>query len=116
YVVRSRALPRPAVSVQAFERIPNTLKGRKLLDFDDDWIAGVVFHAGALRQDAGTRRAVIERQPSATLWVDLTPRPKSEVVDVTHSAGDNLAAAVLAIGALAVFVLLRDRSLIALLL
>src|SRR5262249_18709219 len=59
YVVRSRALPRPAVSVQAFERIPNGLRVRKLLDFDDDWISAVVFHAGALRQDveSGTRRA-----------------------------------------------------------
>jgi signal transduction histidine kinase len=110
YVVRSRALPRPAISVQAFERIPNGLKGRKLLDFDDDWISGVVFHAGVLRQDTGTRRAVIERQPSASLWVDLTPRPKGEVVDVTHSTGDNLAAALLALGVLAVLYVGRAEA------
>jgi len=36
YVVRSRAIPRSAISVQAFARIPNGLKGRKLFDFDDD--------------------------------------------------------------------------------
>jgi nitrogen fixation/metabolism regulation signal transduction histidine kinase len=111
YVVRSRALPRPPITVQAFERIPNTLKGRKLFDFDDDWISGVVFHAGALRQDTGTRRAVVERQPSATLWVDLTPRLKDEVVDVTRSVGDNLAAAILALGAMLVGRALARRGL-----
>ena len=93
YVVRSRALPRSAISVQAFERIPNGLKGRKLFDFDDDWVNAIVFHAGAMRQEGGTRRAVIERQPSATLWIDVMPRPRSEVVDVTRSAGENLASA-----------------------
>ena len=113
YLIRSRALPRPAISVQAFERVPNALKGRKLLDPDDDWISGMIFHAGALRQDGGTRRAVIDRQPTGTLWVDLTPRQKSEVVDVTRSAGDNLAAALLAMGALAVLGLIRQRSIMA---
>ena len=113
YLVRSRALPRPAISVQAFERVPNGLRQRRLLDFDDDWIGGAVFHAGALRPESGTRRAVIERQPSATLWIDLTPRPKSEVVAVTRSAGDNIAAALLALGAIAVLLAIRARSTIA---
>jgi len=80
--------------------VPNALKGRKLLDPDDDWISAMIFHAGVLRQDGGTRRAVIDRQPSGTLWVDLTPRLKSEVVDVTRSAGDNLAAALLVLAML----------------
>jgi len=100
YLIRTRALPRPAISVQAFERIPNALKGRKLLDPDDDWISGMIFHAGVLRQDGGTRRAAIDRQPSGTLWVDLTPRLKSEVVDVTRAAGNNLAAALLVLAML----------------
>ncbi len=105
YVIRSRVLPRPAMAVQAFERVPNTQKGRKLLDPDDDWINGVVFHAGVLRQEPGTRRSIVERQPSATLWVDLTPRPKSEVAEVTRAAGDNVAAALLALGAIAILLL-----------
>ncbi|MEK6376135.1 MAG: ATP-binding protein [Acidobacteriota bacterium] len=113
YLIRSRALPRPAISVQAFERVPNALKGRKLLDPDDDWISEMIFHAGALRQDGGTRRAIIDRQPTGTLWVDLTPRLKSEVVDVSRSAGDNLAAALLAMGAIAVLFLIRQRSILA---
>jgi nitrogen fixation/metabolism regulation signal transduction histidine kinase len=107
YVIRSRALPRPAVSVQAFERIPNGLNGRKLFDLDDDWISGVIFHAGTLRQEPGTRRAVIERQPTATLWVDLTPRPKGEVIDVTRSAGEKLAAVLLAMGVIALLIMLQ---------
>ena len=54
YVIRSRVLPSPAISVQAFERVPNTRRERKLLDPDDDWISGLVFHPGVLRQEGKT--------------------------------------------------------------
>ena len=109
YVIRTRALPQPAVAVHAFERVPNTLKGRRLFDPDDDWISAVVYHAGVLRQEPGTRRVMIDKQRTGSLWIDLTPREKGEVVDVTHSAGDSLAAALLALGAIALLLLL-DRG------
>src|SRR5450631_4178857 len=60
YIVRSRPLPSPAVSVQAFERVPNQPKSRSLFDLDDDWVVGTMFHAGVLRQEPGSLRFVVE--------------------------------------------------------
>lgn len=102
YLVRSRPLPNPAVSVQAFERIPNQPKPPGLFDLDDDdWVSGTMFHAGALRQERGSGRFIVERGPSATLWIDVTPRPKSDVVDAARALGDDIAAVLLALAALA---------------
>ena len=98
YIVRSRPLPNPAVSVQAFERIPNQPKSPGLFDLDDDdWVSGTMFHAGVLRQEHGSRRFILERRPSATLWIDVTPRPKAEVIDAVRAVGHDVAAVLLAI-------------------
>ena len=102
YIVRSRPLPSPAVSVQAFKRVPNQPKSRSLFDPDDDWVVGTMFHAGVLRQEPGSLRFVVERRPSATLWIDVTPRPKADVVDSARALGNDIAAILLALGALAV--------------
>ena len=54
YIVRSRPLPAPAVSVQGFERIPNQPKSPGLFNLDDDdWVNSTMFHAGILRPSAG---------------------------------------------------------------
>jgi nitrogen fixation/metabolism regulation signal transduction histidine kinase len=101
YIVRSRPLPNPAVSVQAFERIPNQPKSPGLFDLDDDdWVGGTMFHAGVLRQEHGSRRFILERRPSATLWIDVTPRPKAEVIDAVRAIGHDIASVLLAIAAM----------------
>jgi nitrogen fixation/metabolism regulation signal transduction histidine kinase len=102
YIVRSKALPNPAVSVQAFERVPNHPRSRSLFDLDDDWVIGTMFHAGVLRQETGSSRFVLERRPSATLWVDVTPRSKPDVIESARSLGNGIAAILLACSALAV--------------
>ena len=109
YLVRTRALPRPAVSVQAFERIPNGHKKRSLFDLDDDWIVGSLFHAGTLRQESSALRYVVERRPTGSLFIDLLPRSRHEVLASVHSLGGNLAAALMAIGTLLVLSLLLRR-------
>ena len=86
YIVRSRPLPNPAVSVQAFERVPNQPKGPGLFDLDDDdWVNGTMFHAGVLRQEHGSLRFIVERRPSATLWIDVTPRAKADIIDAARA-------------------------------
>jgi len=98
YIVRSRPLPSPAVSVQAFERIPNQPKSPGLFNLDDeDWVSGTMFHAGILRQALGSRRFIVARRPSATLWIDVTPRPKAEVIDAVRAVGHDVASVLLAI-------------------
>jgi len=111
YIVRSRPLPNPAVSVQAFERVPNQPKLPGLFDLDDDdWMSGTRFHAGALRQERGSLRFILERRPSATLWIDLIPRPRAEVVDAARTIGNDVAAVLLAMGALALLAAFRTTE------
>jgi signal transduction histidine kinase/HAMP domain-containing protein len=101
YIVRSRPLPNPAVSVQAFERIPNQPKSPGLFDLDDDdWVSGTMFHAGSLRQERGSQRFIVERHPSATLWIDVVPRARGEIIDAALAVGNDLAAVLLAIAEL----------------
>ncbi|MEA2416125.1 MAG: two-component system, NtrC family, nitrogen regulation sensor histidine kinase NtrY, partial [Thermoanaerobaculia bacterium] len=101
YIVRARPLPNPAVSVQAFERVPNQPKLPGLFDLDDDdWVSGTMFHAGALRQEKGSLRFILERRPSATLWIDMTPRPRAEVVDAARTIGNDVASVFLSLAAL----------------
>src|SRR5205823_1624402 len=40
-------------------------------------------------------------------WVDLTPRPKGEVIDVTRSAGEKLAAVLVTMGVIALLIMLQ---------
>src|SRR3954463_14530829 len=101
YIVRARPLPNPAVSVQAFERVPNQQKLHGLFGLvDHDWVSGTMFHAGVLRQEHGSQRFIVERRPSATLWIDVTPRGKTDVIDVTRAMGNDVAAVLLAVAAL----------------
>jgi nitrogen fixation/metabolism regulation signal transduction histidine kinase len=111
YIVRARPLPNPAVSVQAFERVPNQPKLPGLFDLDDDdWMSGTMFHAGALRQERGSLRFILERRPSATLWIDLVPRPRGEVVDAARTIGNDIAAVLMAMGALALLAAVRTSK------
>ncbi|MEA2338183.1 MAG: hypothetical protein QOE82_2190, partial [Thermoanaerobaculia bacterium] len=97
YIVRAKPLPNPAVSVQGFERVPNQPKLQALLNLDDDWVSGAMFHAGVLRQEKGSLRFVVERRPSGTLWIDVTPRPKAEVVDAMRALGNDVASVLLSL-------------------
>jgi nitrogen fixation/metabolism regulation signal transduction histidine kinase len=101
YIVRSRPLPNPPVSVQAFERVPNQPQPPGLFDLDDDdWVNGTMFHAGLLRQEKGSLRFVVERRPSATLWIDVTPRGKADVIDAARAVGNDVAAILLSLALL----------------
>src|ERR1700682_4961206 len=105
YVLRTRVVANG--TIQAFERIGNQQKARSFLDPDDDWIVATIFHAGRLRQEPGTRRALVERRPDATLWMDITPRTRTEVVESREGDGRDVAAILLALGALVTLALLR---------
>ena len=112
YIVRSRPLPNPAVSVQAFERVPNQPKLPGLFDLDDDdWMSGTMFHAGALRQERGSLRFILERRPSATLWIDSDCRvraPRSSMR--ARTIGNDIASVLLALGALALLAAVRTTQ------
>jgi signal transduction histidine kinase len=113
YVARVRNLPAKSddtpARVEIFSTISNGPRESSLFDLDDDWIAGSMFHAGFLRQAAGTRRYLVERRPDSTLYIDVTPQSQREVVSGIRDAGRDTAAVLLALGALAVLALLIER-------
>jgi len=100
YIIRAHTLKSGNI-VQAFARIDNTPGESTPPRRVDEWVAGSLFHGGFLRQEPGAARFVIEKRSDATLWIDLTPHTKSEVVDRIRKNGRNTAAVLLAIAAMA---------------
>src|SRR5436853_5761125 len=100
YIIRARALKSGDI-VQAFARIDNAPGARSPLHPSDEWVASSIFHGGFLRQESGTQRFVVEKRSDATLWIDVTPRTRSEVLDRIRKDGRNAAAVLIAIAAIA---------------
>jgi PAS domain S-box-containing protein len=112
YILRSRKIeaPRPMV-IETFERIVNgSTHPRGFFDADAEWLTGYVYHAGALRQRPNAKRFLIERRPDATMFVDITPRSRSEVIDDAREDGTSCAAILFALGALVVFTQICRKS------
>ena len=103
YVIRTHG------DVQTWARIGNVSREHTLLDLDDDWLSAIKFHAGKLQQQPGARRYIVERHPDATLFVDMMPRTKREVLDAASSDGDDIAALLIALGGLSLIVLTYRR-------
>ena len=112
YITRSIPVPAAAVTVQSFERVVNEPPSEATIDVRDDWIAGATFHAGVLRQEPGARRYEIEQRPDSNLDLDVVPRTRADVVGDMTDDGADLAAALLAIGALLLAWEFRKRSVI----
>ena len=100
YVTRSRKTG--AYTVQFFERIENVLGRAVKLHHRDAWVLATHFHGGFPRQEKGTTRHLIARRGESALWMDVTLRPKDEVVAAVRAEGWSVAAVLIALGALAV--------------
>jgi predicted NBD/HSP70 family sugar kinase len=100
YVTVQRTLSKPALVVQAFERIPNATSARSVFDPDDDWLESSVYHAGVMRPAAGVTRAKLATRGDTTLYVDMVPRTQAEVAGAREALGRSVAAIVLALAAL----------------
>ncbi|MCU1246250.1 MAG: kinE 2, partial [Acidobacteria bacterium] len=106
YVIRSRAAG-PFV-VQTFVRYPN--EPRRTLQGYDRWMATAMFHGGFLRQAPGTTRFIVEKRPDATLWIDMAPRPRSDLEELARVDGASITAILLALGALALALMVAWRK------
>jgi nitrogen fixation/metabolism regulation signal transduction histidine kinase len=112
YVVRTSPLRLGGEtwSLQLYQRIANyRVPGRE--SPDDDWIAAMRFHGGALRQSPESHRFLVSRSPDSSLFVDVIPRIRSEVVDRAATDGGDVSAILLAFGALAMILLFREDGL-----
>jgi len=107
YVTRTRNVPRMAV--QAFERITNGTQRHELFNADDDWLSSIAYHAGVLRQQSGSRRYILNRRPDATLYVDIMPAPRTDMVRTTQDDGRDLSSLLIALGALALLAMTGIR-------
>jgi len=98
YVTRLRTTPR--LSVQSFARIENVPGRRATMHPDDEWVVSLYFHGGFPQQESGTHRFKVATSGGSTLYVDIKTREASEVLGRMRSEGANVAAVILAIGAL----------------
>jgi signal transduction histidine kinase len=112
YLTQARMVPKSGLVVQAFQRIVNQPRAHSLFDPDDDWIASTVFHAGALRQESGTRRYPIEKRSDASLWIDILPHTRAEIVSNAATIGRDAAAILLALAALIIAWHLRQSLIV----
>ncbi|PYQ46813.1 MAG: hypothetical protein DMF59_20590, partial [Acidobacteria bacterium] len=112
FITRSRRLSNTPLVVQAFERIPNEPRAHSLLDPDDDWIVSTIFHAGVLKQEAGTRRYPIAKHSDASLFIDVLPHTRPEIVANTQILGRDAAAILFALAALVIAWRLRESTIL----
>jgi signal transduction histidine kinase len=108
YVIRARVL-RSGNIVQSFARIANEPLASSPLNRDSDWVVSSVLHGGFLREEPDARRFMIEKRSDGTLWIDFTPRTRTEVVERIQKDGRNAAAVLLAIAAIGTAFALRAR-------
>lgn len=108
YVTRTRPAGKTS-TVQVFERIPNVPERTTAFHPPDPWLVSLWFHGGFPRQEPGTRRYQVSKRPDSTLWVDATPRAKSEVIAATRAQGITVTASLIALGAIVVLLIRRTR-------
>ncbi len=109
YITRTQAVPNAGARVQALQRIVNQTRAHSLFDPDDDWIMSTIFHGGALRPESGARRYRIEQRLDSTLWIDVLPHTRSEIVSRLTGTGSDAAALLLAFAALIIAWQLRQN-------
>jgi signal transduction histidine kinase/HAMP domain-containing protein len=97
YLTRTRKAQGYTVEVwERLENIPDSPSSS--VHPPDDWIVSLFFHGGFLKQEAGTQRALIEKRGESSLWLDVTPRERDEVIEAVRSDGLTLSAILLAGG------------------
>ena len=97
-------------TIEVFERIENVPGRANRMRHRDAWVASTLVHAGYPRQEKGTQRFLVARRADSSLWVDVAPHPKSDVVAAKRAEGESAAAVLLAIGALVVLARAQSRG------
>ncbi|MDP9192248.1 MAG: ATP-binding protein [Acidobacteriota bacterium] len=108
YVTRSRAAQ--GFNVQAFARIENVAGRLPAMHADDSWITSMFFHGGFPRPERGAHRFLVLERADSSLFVDVVPRLRSEVVEAARAEGASTVAVLLAIGALVIIAMCGRTS------
>jgi signal transduction histidine kinase len=107
YVTRTRKAG--GFTVELFERIANVPGRATKLQPGNSWVKSAFFHAGFPRLDKEAQRFVVARRSDSTLFVDITPRSKEDVVEATRAGGESVAAVLIAAGAIVVLTFAGSR-------
>ncbi len=108
YIVSERTTG--PLRIQTFARIPNEGSAFRQFHAPDEWIVGLKFHGGFLRQEPTSRRALIARNADASLWLDVETRSHSEVADSVTEAGRTTTAVLIAIGCIVALLIIGKRT------
>lgn len=104
YLLHARKL-RSGEMVEVFQRIANQPASATSFHRSDAWVASSILHGGFLRKEPSTSRFVIAANGESKLMIDLVPRPRTDVLERIRGEGENIAALLLAITALAALAL-----------
>jgi signal transduction histidine kinase len=107
YVTRTRKAG--GFTVELFERIANVPGRVTKIQPRDSWVKSAFFHAGFPKLDKDAQRFVVARRSDSTLFVDITPRSKEDVVEATRAEGESVAAVLIAAGAIVVLTFAGSR-------
>ncbi|PYQ31972.1 MAG: hypothetical protein DMF56_02435 [Acidobacteria bacterium] len=107
YVTRTRKAGN--FTVDLYERIDNVPGRANKLQPRDAWVKSVFFHGGFPKLQNGVQRFVVARRADSTLYADVTPRSKEDVVEATRAEGESVAAVLIAVGAIAVLTFASSR-------
>ena len=94
--------------IEMFARIPNQGSADEF-HTSDAWITAMTFHGGFLRQAPSTRRYLIDKEPDASLWLDVTTRSSADVITATKEAGRTTTAILIAIACVVAMAVGRGR-------
>jgi len=112
YVARSRTFKtRDAeLTVEAYRVVPNDAEPHGLVARSRRWITGSKLHAGSLLPAPEAKRFLLKQKDGDSLFVDLTPRRKEEMIRFIRSRGGSGGSMILGLGLIAAVIAFTRRA------
>lgn len=112
YIARSRTFRTrdQELTVEFYGVVPNDDEDHGLVGRRGRWITSSRLHAGSLRLEPRARRFLISRKGEDSLFVDLTPRPREEMVRFIRARGSSGGSMILGLGLIAAVIVFAGRA------
>ena len=112
YIARSRTFKTrdSELTVESYRVVPDDDKQQGLVEGRRRWITSSKLHAGSLRLEPRARRFLIRTTGEDSLYVDLTPRPKEEMISFIRARGASGGSLILGLGLIAAVIVFARRA------
>lgn len=112
YIARSRTFKTEEgeLTVESYRVVPDDDEHHGLVGGRQRWITNSRLHAGSLRLEPNARRFLISRKGDDSLFVDLTPRPKEEMIGLIRARGASGGSMILGLGLIAAVIVFARRA------